>query len=662
MEENFKAPRKIHSYFKWGGIVSIAIVVLGVGFLALRGPALLKGMAKVSLERSLAPLGIKQVEIGSVRFGLGRISLRDIHAKASSSDPGLNIQKMNIALSLFFKMKAIEVVGATFELKDVTAASFSRDGWQTQAAHFGKAIQDIKRLKFPAIAMHDCFFMVPSSQGPIKIPVYVVTQTTATRNQALAIDWGEEGENKFSGQFILEVGRKGMKIDFHTANIDITTPSFQMKASEISFWGTTENETRQGCEIDGFLKLDHLALTSYGTLKTPLEVNLGGAGIQGNWVLDSLTIATPGSKAPLFELEGNVKPDQPSVQMVLTSQIPRLSQLWDFTPLLATHAGEKVSVEGQMVLASKVLWEKGRFTTSALALDVKGVSVAREGFSLEEGASHFTFTSFKPLITKGTQRLSAAKLSVAGIDLKNVLLDCLFNEKGLLQINQFTAKTLGGTLKAHRFQRLRGAPQPVFQFESVFENIELAEILKLTDLSSLSGHAKLAGNASMRYGLEEGVDVLQAELHSISDSGLIQYKPENGTSEMAPWDQKEVNMAFQVLDNLNFTLLNVRLEHAPGNPAEMQGIIKMLGSNPKVLNGYPFEFNIVTTGKLKDLVMNTIQHMRPTADLNELNKAIKTTTEAKTAKARKSAKSGKVTRRAKGTKRLKQKNRKLKDG
>jgi hypothetical protein len=47
---------------------------------------------------------------------------------------------------------------------------------------------------------------------------------------------------------------------------------------------------------------------------------------------------------------------------------------------------------------------------------------------------------------------------------------------------------------------------PVFQFEADFENIELAEILKLTDLESLSGQAKLAGNASLRYDLKEGFD------------------------------------------------------------------------------------------------------------------------------------------------------------
>ena len=60
-------------------------------------------------------------------------------------------------------------------------------------------------------------------------------------------------------------------------------------------------------------------------------------------------------------------------------------------------------------------------------------------------------------------------------------------------------------------------------------------------------------------------------------------------------------MAFQVLDNLHFSLFNVRLSPMADNPSEMQAIVKMLGSNPNVLYGYPFEFNIVTTGKLKYL-------------------------------------------------------------
>ena len=162
-----------------------------------------------------------------------------------------------------------------------------------------------------------------------------------------------------------------------------------------------------------------------------------------------------------------------------------------------------------------------------------------------------------------------------------------------------------------------------------FENIELADILKLTDLKTLSGRAKLAGNASMSYDLQGGLDVNQAELHSISETGLIQYQPADGKIEASHLGQGGASMAFQVLDNLNFTVFNVRLEHLADNPAEMQGIVKMLGSNPKVLNGYPFEFNIVTTGKLKDLVINTLHHMKPPTDLGKLNQAIKETKAAK---------------------------------
>lgn len=691
MEEKLKTALRMRPYLQRGLIVFAGLVVFGGGVLTWKGPALVKNMAKASLERSLAPLGIDQVEIDSVNFGWWRVYLTDIHTKASSSAPSLSIEEMDVALSLFFKMKAIDVVGATLELKEGDKVSFSKDDWQGKVAHLRKAISHINRLKLPAIALRDCLLVIPGTQGLLKIPVHATTETTVTRNQLLTIDWGELAENKFSGQFVLELGRKGVTLDLHTTNINIQTPFFQIKAPEISLWGSTASEGGEGYKIDGFAKLDRLMLASYGSLKAPLEVNVEGVGTPDNLVLDELTITTNGRDVNLLELEGNFNPSQSSAQMVLTAQISQLSKLWDFTPLLATHAKDKVAVEGKVNLAGEVVWEKGHLTTSALALDIRGLTVTREGFSIEGANSKLIFSTLKPLTTQGLQRASATKLSMAGIDLKKVRIEGLVDAKGVWQIQQFTAKTLGGTLKAHSFQRDVNTPSPAFQFEADFKNIELADILKLTDLRSLSGHAKLAGSASMRYGLEDGLDVVQAELHSVSDSGHIQYKPQQGEGGGAPFDQKEVNMAFQVLDDLNFTLFNVRLEHAPNNPSEMQGIVKMLGSNPKVLNGYPFEFNIVTTGKLKDLVVNTLQHMKPVADLTELNKAVKATKEAKAAKAAqspespkpkvakttkatkiikstkrakavKSRKRARVAKAIKSTKRVKQNNRKLKNG
>lgn len=678
MEETIKVSKKMHPCLKGGLIVGVVLmVVIGV-FLALKGPTLVKAIAKASLERTFAPLGVGQVDIGAIHFGWGRVYLRDIYAKASPSTPNLSIQEIDVSLSLFLKMKAVDVVGATLELKGEDAPSLSRDGWQEKMAHFGTAMTHLKQLDLPVVGMRDCLLIIPSPQGPLKIPVHAVTEKTVMRNQLLTVDWGEYGDNKFHGQFILELGGKEVKIDLHAANIEIKRPSFDVKASEISFWASTDNEDGEGYKVDGFAKLDHLMLAPYGTLKMPLEINLTlnreGSGKQDQWVLDALTVSSQTSGANLIELEGTMKPVHPSAQIVLTSHIPQLSKVWDFTPPLLGRADDKMFVEGQVNLAGEVLWEEGRFKTSELAIGMQGVSVKREDFSMEGLTCQVTFGAFKPFTTKGPQRLTASKASFAGIELKNMLLEGLFDDQGLLQINYFTAEALGGSVKAHRFQRLANKTYPSYQFETDFENIELADILKLTDLSSLSGHAKLAGNASMRYGWEEGLDVLQGELHSVSEAGLIQYKPESGASLA----QKEVNMAFQVLNDLNFTLFQVRLAQTPGNPSELQGIVKMLGSNPKILNGYPFEFNIVTTGKLKDLVVNTIQRMTPYKDLTDLKKAIKGTEEAKpakgapkiqpakTAKTMKAVKTKKAPARGmkliKATKRFKQKNRKLKDG
>jgi hypothetical protein len=672
MEEKPKFEKPMISYLKQGGILIITLIVIGGGVLTWKAPSLVRNMAKASLEESLASLGISEVEIDSVNFGWWRVYLREIHTKSSSAAANLNIQEMDVALSLFLKMKAIDVIGGTIELKEGHKFFISKDALLSKVAEIGSVFSNIKRLRLPAIGMRDCLVVVPMGQGTLKVPVHATTETTVARKQVLTVDWGEHGSNDFSGQFVVDLGRKGITVDFHTTNVDINTPSFQIKAPEISFWGTTASEETQEYKIDGFAKFDNLSFASYGGLKSPLELNFEGAGSGDDFTLDELKITSAGAGKNLLELEGNFKPKQSTAQLIMTSQVSQLSRLWDFTPLLATHEGDKVVVEGKMNITGELAWEKGHLKTSALAIEMRGVNLKRDGFALEGGSSKVVFNTMKPMTTQGLQQARANKMSVAGIDLKNVVLKGEFDNQGLLQIKQFDAETLNGTLRAHRFQRVAQAVRPTFQFEADFDKINLADILKLTDLNNLSGQGRLAGSASMSYDFEGGLDVLQAELHSISETGLIQYKPQQGTGLAIPADQKEVNMAFQVLDNLNFTLFHVRIDRMPNSESEMQGIVKMLGSNPNVLNG------IVTTGKLKDLVINTLQHMRPEQDLKELSRAAKATSDAKAAKSSKSeitskpkiakaAKARKVSKRskrAKGRKAMKtgkKMNRKLKD-
>jgi len=653
MKQNLETLRSMRPYFKRGLLSFASLIVLGCGFILWKGPMLAKNMAISSLEQNLAPLGIEKIEIDSVSFGWGRMYLRDIHTKTPSSGPSLSIQEMNIALSFLLKLKAMDVVGATLELKAADKISINGEELREKAEQFIKIIRQMKRFKLPIIALRDCLLVIPISPEPLKIPVHAMTITTVERRQVLTVDWGEHGENTFSGQLVLETGRNGTILDVHSANVDIQANTFHIKAPEISLWSRLGDTEDQEHKIDGFAKVDRLMLTSFGTLKTPLEISLSAGGTLDNLLLDELTVTGKGIETSLFELEGTLKPYEISAQLDLTVQIPQLSKLWDFTPLLATHTADKVSVGGKVSLAGEFLFEKGKLLASPLAIDIRGASLSREGLSIEGLASQLVFNTMKPLVTRGPQRISAKKITTNGLDLRNVSFGGLFDGEGLLQINSLRASILNGNLKAHHFKRLVNISYPAFQFEADFDNIELSEILKLTDLENLSGQAKLAGNASMRYGLKDGLDVIQAELHSVSDTGLIQYKPETGNMEEAAYKAQEVNMAFRVLDNLHFSLFKVRISHTLDNPPEMQGIVKILGSNPNVLNGYPFEFNIVTTGKLKDLVMNTLQHMKPPTDLKQLNQAIKATKDAKAAKDGKGPKETKAIKKAKSAKKTK---------
>jgi hypothetical protein len=621
-------PKK-RSYLKYGWISFVFIFIIGGAFLAIKGPGIARGMAKASLERHLLPLGVKQVEIDSINFGWGRVYMRDIHTKSSPSEPSISIQEMDIALSIFLNAKAVDIIGATLEFKEGDKINFTNEDLKTKLTQFGKAIGQLKQLKIPSLAMRDCLLIVPSTHGPVKLPLHATTETAVSKKKILTIDWGEHGEKSFSGQFVLESESKGNTIDVHMANIDIQTPAFQLRAPEISLWGTTVHDASEGYKVDGYAKLDHLALEKYGTLKQAVEINLEGEGTPESYVLDELTITSLGKDMNVLEMEGSFKPYSASGRLILTSQISQISNLWDFTSMLASHSQEKVVVGGKLNLTSEIQWDKGTMTTSVLAVDIKGGEVSHEGLFIQDANTQFVFTSLKPLNTKGDQTISAKKLSVSDIVLNNLSFHCLFDKDGVFQIRKFVAEILKGNLVAHQFQRSDKGNKPAFKFETNFKDIELAEILKLADLSNLTGSAKLAGSASVRYSLESGLDILQAELHSISNTGVIQYRPGTSTGMNEIANNKEVNMAFQVLDNLHFSVFNVRLVEDAKNPAELQGIVKILGSNPNVLNGYPFEFNIVTTGKLRNIISNTLKHMGPSPNLTELNQAIKATKEEK---------------------------------
>src|SRR5574343_157669 len=80
-------PEAINFMAKYGrGLICLTLtearyVVLGGGFLAWKGPTLVKNMAVSSLQRSFASLGIEQVDVDYVSLGWGRVYLRDIHTK-----------------------------------------------------------------------------------------------------------------------------------------------------------------------------------------------------------------------------------------------------------------------------------------------------------------------------------------------------------------------------------------------------------------------------------------------------------------------------------------------------------------------------------------------------------------------------------------------------
>ena len=63
----------MHPYLKRGMVLFSAVVILGGAGLYWKGTNLVRSIAKESLEKTLSPLGIHEVEIDKLSFGSKKV-------------------------------------------------------------------------------------------------------------------------------------------------------------------------------------------------------------------------------------------------------------------------------------------------------------------------------------------------------------------------------------------------------------------------------------------------------------------------------------------------------------------------------------------------------------------------------------------------------------
>lgn len=611
MLQNLETLGQMRPYFKRGILTIVLMIIMGASLLIYKAPNLIHDKIQTSLEHALSPLGIKHLRIQATHLKWGELHLENIQTERTPTLPELSIQSLKIVFSPLFKIRTLEIKEGQLNLKHKDMSKDFTKRWQSKWDDFTNLLHHIMHLKPPTINMYNCSLIIPTLQGPLKIPVRSATKTTLRAQDTFVIDWGDEKGKEFSGHLVFEFGTDITTALLKSTNIDFETESFHVKSPSLSLYSRFSKAQGNVYQVKGHAQIDTLKVLSFGSLKTPIELNLLTNSTSDYWRVKNLTL-TSKDKKNTFNLQGLIDPEKTKTHLKFNLQIPQLSKIWNFKPL----------AEGKVSLNGSTHWQNGLWICDSCVLKIHRGSLIQKDFSIQNLSGNLHFETLFPFSTKKAQHIEIEKLTFHDILFENTFCDGFLDSQEHLQIHKITSHALGGYIKAYQFQRLTTQKTLPFHFFVNLEEIELMNILKLTNLDNLSGQAKLTGHGVMCYDSKQGFNIERAEIRAIS-KGLIQYKLNEETAEPFAFQQEEVNMAFQALNNLHFSTLVIQLTQDSQIPSEMQATVKMLGNNPNVLNGHPFEFNIVTTGKLKDLIINTLHHMTQPTNLKELQKRLK---------------------------------------
>ena len=154
----------------------------------------------------------------------------------------------------------------------------------------------------------------------------------------------------------------------------------------------------------------------------------------------------------------------------------------------------------------------------------------------------------------------------------------------IVTIPRFSAKTMGGTLRAQDAKIRLGGANPAIPI--TVEGIDLQEVLRAKQHAEFSATGTLDGIVPLRLA-PEGVYVEKGELHA-RGGGVIQYRPEGAAAFAA--SNPGLGMAVGALANFQYHELKTDLAYTPAGLLNMNVALK--GKNPEFQKGQTVHFNI----------------------------------------------------------------------
>ncbi len=275
----------------------------------------------------------------------------------------------------------------------------------------------------------------------------------------------------------------------------------------------------------------------------------------------------------------------------------------DFFPIVGTLPvpfGGTVSAEG------KLAW-RGTKITPDITLRLADARLRPPGADVTDIATAIRIVALAPPATAPGQTVTA---TVTGGGLPPAPVTLGFEWRGnRLNVERLEAALAGGRITTTPFAVSAAGPLAV-EATLNLADVDLAEVFKLIDIDGLAGTGKLAGSIPLRWA-DDRLAINGGQLATAGPGRL------SLSSDKLPAALKqagaEVALALTALADFHYDSLSLALDKDAGGQGRIRMAIR--GSNPQVMDGQPFVFNINVESDFDRLTELALHSMTATQDL-----------------------------------------------